>query len=256
MQLSLGFVRSGSQILVKDVDCLQNQVSTRLIDATDLPDQNLLGLFVGQTEHFDQLLGLLEKEKAHYPILDSKNFDLGYTNFEEMPAFQFKELATTVAGRWQMTHNFKSLETIFQFTSHMRVLWVKDRLSFHEELWSWLKRNLAAVDVSIVFNDVVQAEQKNEDGQKEQKPKLTQSLLSGSKKANFISGGGKEQQLMDHYLDRWSDNFEITEWDQSKGRFVATVMLDRSPIIIMARMTTLTQLQRSLMAALFNGLQA
>lgn len=254
MQLTLGFVRSGSQILVKDVDCLQNQVSTRLIDATDLPDQNLQGLFVGQTEHFEQLMSLLEKEKSHYPILDSSNFDLAYTGFEEMPAFQFKELATTVTGRWQMSHNFKSLETIVQFTSHMKTLWLKDRLSFHEELWYWLKRNLAAVDVSIIFNDIVQTEEKTEDGQKEQKPKLTQSMISGSKKANFISGGGKEQALMDHYLDKWNEGFEVTEWDQSKGRFVATVMIDRSPIIIMARMTNLTQLQRSLMAALFNGL--
>lgn len=256
MQLTLGFVRSGSQILIKDVDCLQNQVSTRIIDATDLPDQNLQGLFVGQNDHFEQLMSLLEKEKNHYPILDSKNFDLGYTNFEDMPAFQFKELATTVTGRWQLSHNFKSLETMFQFTSHMRTLWHKDRLSFHEELWAWLKRNLAAVDVSIIFNDVVQTEQKNEEGQKEQKPKLTQSLLSGSKKANFIAGGGKEQQLMENYLDRWNETFEITEWDQQKGRFVATVMLERSPIIIMARMPNLTQLQRSLMTALFNGLQA
>ena len=55
MQLTLGFVRSGSQILIKDVDCLQNQVSTRIIDATDLPDQNLQGLFVGQNDHFEQL---------------------------------------------------------------------------------------------------------------------------------------------------------------------------------------------------------
>jgi len=256
MQLTLGFVRSGSQILVKDVDCDQNQVSTRLIDATDLPDQNLQGLFVGQTEHFEQLLGLLEKEKIHYPIMEGQSFDLGYTGFEDMPAFQFKELATNVSNRWQLSHNFKSLENMFQFTSHLRVLWHKDRLTFHEELWAWLKRNLAAVDLSIVFNDVVQTELKTEDGQKEQKPKLTQSLLSGAKKAHFISGGGKEQMLMDRYLDKWNEAFEVTEWDATKGRFVATVMLDRSPIIIMARMTSLSPLQRSLLTSLFNGLQA
>ncbi len=159
-------------------------------------------------------------------------------------------------NRWAVSHNYHSLEELFAFTTHMRVLWHKDRLSFHEELWAWLKRNLAAADLSIVFNDVVQTEQKNEEGQKEQKPKLTQSLLAGSKKANFVSGGGKEAVLMERYLDKWNAEFEITEWDQSKARFVATVMLEKSPLILMARLTTLSQLQRSLLTALFKGLQA
>lgn len=255
MQLTLGYVRSGSQVLLKDLDFDQNRVSTRLIDVTDLPDQNLQGLFVGQSEHFEQLLSLLEKEKNFYPIVEGQTFDLGYSNFEDMPAFQFKELTDKLIARWQMSHNFQSLENLFAFTTHMRVLWHKDRLSFLEELWYWMKRNLGAVSLSIVFNDVVQTEQKNEEGVKEQKPKLTQSMLTGSKKANFISGGGKEQALMDKYLDKWNEQFEVTEWDPKKARFVATVMIEKSPLIIMAQTTNLTQLQRSLMTALFKGLQ-
>ena len=256
MQLTLGFVRSASQVLVKDLDWEQNRVETRLIDVTDLPDQNLMGLFVGQTEHFEQLLGLLEKEKRHYPIHEAQSFDLSYSLFEDMPAFQFKELANKVMNRWAFSHNYQSLEELFAFTTHMRVLWHKDRLSFHEELWAWLKRNLATVDLSIVFNDVIQTEQKNEEGQKEQKPKLTQSLLSGSKKAHFVSGGGKEAVLMEKYLDKWSAEFEVTEWDQTKARFVATVMVEKSPLILLGRVTNLTQLQRSLLAGFFKGLIA
>ncbi|MBY0518623.1 MAG: hypothetical protein K2P81_17060 [Bacteriovoracaceae bacterium] len=255
MQLTLGFVRSSSQILLKDLDWEQNQISTRLIDATDLPDQNLQGLFVGQNEHFEQLLSLLDKEKTHYPIFESSNFDLTYSVFEDVPAFQFKELCEKAISRWQISNNFKSLEEIFAFTTHMRVLWHKDRMSFHEELWYWLKRNLSAVDLTLVFNDVVQSEQKNEEGQKEQKPKLTQSLLSGTKKANFMTGAGKEQQLMEKYLDKWNEQFEITEWDATKARFVATVMIEKSPLIIMGRVTSLSQLQRSLLFAFFKGLQ-
>lgn len=255
MQLTLGYVRSPSQILLKDLDFEQNKVDTRLIDVTDLPDQNLQGLFVGQTEHFEQLLSLLDKEKAHYPIIEGQTFDLGYSVFEDMPAFQFKELTEKVMARWQMSHNYKSLEELFAFTTHLRVLWHKDRLSFLEELWYWMKRNLGASELSIVFNDVIQTEQKNEEGQKEQKPKLTQSILSGSKKANFVTGGGKEQQLMEKYLDKWNEGFEVTEFDAKKARFVATVMIEKSPLIFMARTTALTQLQRSLLTALFRGIQ-
>jgi hypothetical protein len=255
MQLTLGFVRSPSQVLLKDLDWEQNKVSTRLIDVTDLPDQNLHGLFVGQTEHFEQLLGLLEKEKSFYPILDAANFDVNYSGFEDMPAFQFRELVTKVSNRWVLSHNYTSLEELFAFTTHLRVLWHKDRLSFHEEVWSWMRRNLATSELSIVFNDVIQSEQKNEEGQKEQKPKLTQSILSGTKKGNFVTGAGKEAALMERYLDKWNTEFEVTEWDAPKARFVATVMIDKSPLIFMARTTSLSQLQRSLMAALFKGIQ-
>lgn len=255
MQLTLGFVRSPSQILLKDLDWEQNKVSTRLIDVTDLPDQNLQGLFVGQSEHFEQLLGLLEKEKQHYPIHEGHTFDLSYSAFEEMSAFSFKELGVKVTNRWVLSHNYNSLEELFAFTTHMRVLWHKDRLSFHEELWAWLKRNLGAVDLSIVFNDVIQSEQKNEEGQKEQKPKLTQSLLTGTKRANFVTGGGKETVLMERYLDKWNAEFEVTEWDQPRARFVATVMVEKSPLIFMGRVATLSQLQRSLLAGFFKGLQ-
>ena len=256
MQLSLGFIRSNSQILIKQLDCEQNKLNDLLIDATDLADHSLQGLFISETEHFEQLLGILEKEKKFYPILDGQAQGVTYSLFEEMPAFQFKQLAEKVVSQWKSHHNFQSLEELFSFTTHMRVLWHKDRISFLEELWFYLKNNLGAVDLSIVFNDVIQAEAKNDDGQKEQKPKLTQSLLSGSKKANFVTGGGKEQLLMDRYLDKWNEQFEVTEWDTNKGRFVATVMIDKSPLIMMAHLTGLTQFQRSLLMGLFKGLQS
>lgn len=255
MQLTLGFVRSASQVLLKDFDWDQNQVSTRIIDVTDLTDQGIQGLFVGETEHFGQLMGILEKEKTHSPILEAAPWNLTLDEFEKMPAFQFKELTEKVQARWQMAHNFQSLENLCAMNTHMRTLWHKDRLAFFEELWFWLKRNLAAVDLSLVFNDVVQAEVKNEEGGKEARPKLTQSLLTGRKTANFIPGGGREQELMERYLDKWNEGFEVTEWDPKKGRFVATVMLERSPIIIMGRVTALGQMQRSLLTGLFQGLQ-
>ncbi len=51
------------------------------------------------------------------------------------------------------------------------------------------------------------------------------------------------------------DSFEITEFHPSRGQFVATAQIERSPIIFMARTTQLNQLQRSLLAAVFQGLQ-
>ncbi len=255
MQLSIAFVRSPSQLLVKDLDWELTQVSSRLVDATDLPDLGLQGLFVGETEHFGQLMPLLEKEKDHVPILEAQPWQITYKDFEDMPAFQFRELAEKVVSRWHMVHNFRAVEELPAMSAHLKGLWEKDRLGFFEELWYWLKRNLGAVDLTLVFNDVVHAETKNEEGGKETKPKLTHTLLTGRRKANFVPGGASERELMERYLDKWNEGLEITEWDARKGRFVATAVLGGSPILIMGRLTSLGQLQRSLLAGLFNGLR-
>ena len=255
MIISIGFVRSASQVLIKELDWTQNSLDSRLIDVTDLPDFNLQALFIHDNEHFNSMVGLLEKEKAFYPILDAKDESLEYTAFENLPAQAFKDLYLKVLNRWTMHQNFNSLENIWSITNHFRDLWKKDRLSYFEEMFYWIKRNIGAVDLTIIFNDVIKSEEKDENNEKKERPKLVQSLLSGTKKGNFHQGGTKEKELMQSYLDKFHDVFEITEFQATKGQFVATAQIERSPMIFMARVPQLNQLQRSLLTALFNGLQ-
>lgn len=255
MIISLGFVRSSSQLLVKELDWNQNTLQSRIIDVTDLPDQNLQALFIDDHEHFNSLVGILEKEKSFYPILEAKDENLNFSAFENMPAQQFKELYLKTLNRWTMHQNFSSLENIWTITNHFRDLWKKDRLSFFEEMWYWMKRNLGSTDLTILFNDVIKTEEKDENNEKKERPKLVQSLLTGTKKGNFQQGGAKEKELMQSYLDKFHDVFEVTEFNPQKGHFVATAQIERSPIIFMARAAQLNQLQRTLLNALFNGLQ-
>ncbi|MCM2351040.1 MAG: hypothetical protein NDI69_13545 [Bacteriovoracaceae bacterium] len=255
MIISLGFIRSSSQVLVKELNWPQNSLESRIIDVTDLADENLQALFVHDNEHFSSLVGILEKEKAHYPILDAQDENLTVSSFESLPAQQFKDLYLKILNRWTLHQNFNSIENLFQITNHFRDLWKKDRLSFFEELWYWIKRNIGATDLTILFNDIISTEEKDENNEKKERPKLTQSLLSGTKKANFQQGSAKEKELMQNYLDKFHDVFEVTEFNGAKGQFVATTQIERSPIIFMARTVQLNQLQRTLLAGLFNGLQ-
>lgn len=243
MQITLGFVRSPSQTLLKSMDWELTKVETRLIDNTDLPDHSLQGLIFADTAAMETLMGTLEKERRHYPILEATTYGVNYEGFEAMPGAGFKELSEKIQSRWQNHHNLSAVEDLSRFTIHLKTLWNKDRLGFFEEFWYWAKTNLAATQLDLIFNDLA------EDGQK-----LTQSLLSGSKKANFVQGGGKERALMETYLEKWNDTFEVTEWDSAKGRFVATVVVEKSPIILMAQTNTVTPLTRALFKGLFNGL--
>ena len=255
MIVSLGFVRSSSQVLVKQLDWQQNTLSTRLIDVTDLPDENLQALMIADNDQFNSLVGILEKERTHYPILMAQDENLGFSAFEELPAQQFRDLYARILNRWTLHQNLNSVENMYKITEHFRTLWKSDRLSFFEEMWYWMKRNLGSTDLSILFNDIVHTEEKDENNEKKERPKLTQSLLSGTKKAHFIQGGMKEKELMTSYLDKFHENFEVTEFNSTKGQLVATAQIERSPIIFMARSVQLNQLQRTLIAGLFNGLQ-
>src|SRR5688500_14121723 len=154
MIISIGFVRSASQVLIKELDWAQNSLDSRLIDVTDLPDFNLQALFIHDNEHFNSMVGLLEKEKAFYPILDATDESLAYSYFENLPAQAVKDLYLKVINRWTMHQNFSSLENIWSITNHFRDLWKKDRLSYFEEMFYWIKRNVGAVDLTIIFNDV------------------------------------------------------------------------------------------------------
>jgi hypothetical protein len=254
MIISLGFVRSSSQVLIKELDWTQTSLQTRLIDVTDLQDENLQGLFIEGNDHINSLASLLEKEKVFYPIIEAQDESLDLQTFEAMPAFQFKEVYFRLSNRWLLTQNLKSVEQLYQITNHLKTLWKKDRITFFEEFWFWLKRNLGTIDLSLYFNDVIHSEEKDENNEKKDRPKLSQSLLTGNKKAHFHVGGAKEKELMQTYVEKFHDTFEVTEFNSQKGQFVATAQIERSPIIIMGRIPQLNQLQRSLLTALINGM--
>lgn len=255
MIISLGFVRSASQVLIKELNWEKNTLESKIIDVTDLPDMNLQGLFIEEHEHLNSMVSLLDKEKAYYPIIDAKDENVDINSFESMSAQSLKDLYQRILSRWTMHQNFSSIEDVWKLTNHFRDLWKRDRLSFFEEFWYWLKRNLGATELSIIFNDVVQSEEKDENNEKKERPKLVHSLLTGEKKANFQQGGAKEKELMQTYVEKFHEVFEITEFNGQKAQMVATAQIERSPMIIMARSTQLNQLQRTLLTAIFNGLQ-
>ena len=255
MIISLGFVRSAGQILIKELDWAQNKLDSKLIDVTDLPDQNIQGLYIEDNEHYSSLAGILEKEKSFYPIMDANDDQISLSTFESLPAQQFKDLYSKIINRWIMSQNLQTVEQFNAHINHFKSLWLKDRITFFEELWYWLKRNLGATDLTIIFNDVVKSEEKDENNEKRERPKLVQSLISGTKKANFHQGGAKEKELMSHYVEKFHDIFEVTEFNPAKGQFVATAQIERSPMIFMSRTSQLNQLQKSVLSGLFNGLQ-
>jgi len=255
MIISVGFIRSSSQVLIKELNWNENILESKLIDVTDLTDLNLQALFFENTEDLNSLASILEKEKMHYPILEAKDDSLNYARFEKISSSEFKDLFFKVSSRWVLSQNLKSVEQLYPITLHFKNLWKKDRITFFEEFWFWLKRNVGFTELSFYFNDVIQMEEKDENNEKKERPKLSQSVLAGEKKPHFQIGGPKEKELMTSYLEKFHDVFEVTEFNSNKAQFVATAQVERSPLIILGRVPQLNSLQKSLMFSVINGIQ-
>ena len=255
MIISLGFIKSSNQVFIKELNWIDNSIDSKIFDLTDLQDHNLQGLFIEESEHIQTSIRLLEKEKAFYPIINAEIDKIELRNFENMNPKDLKEFYLKTLNRWTLQQNLISVENLYAIINHFRELWKKDRISFFEEFWYWIKRNLGTTELSIIFNDIISSEEKDENNEKKDRPKLTQSVISGSKKANFSLGTNKEKELIHSFAENFHDVFEVTELNSIKGQFVATAQIERSPILLMARTVQLNQLQRTLLMSIFNGLQ-
>jgi hypothetical protein len=254
MIVSVGYLKSSSQIFILDYEW-NDKTSSRIIDVTDLVDQNLQGLYFDKIEDLNAISHMIEKEKLLYPIIDAQAENLTFSKFETLNKDEFKQLYLKLSNRWLMAQNLKTIENNFSMTNHLRDLWKKDRITFFEELWFWLKRNLGTIDLTIYFNDVIKTEEKDDNNEKKERPKLSQSYLKGEKQAHFQLGGIREKELMNSYIEKFHDIFEITEFNSDKAQFVATAQIDKSPIIIMGHCPQLNSLQRSLLLSVFSGIQ-
>jgi hypothetical protein len=250
MKISLGFVKFVGQMVVQELDLVTHELKNQLIDMSDLTDVNLQALIVGQPDQFQELHSLLVKEKDFYPIFEAKELKTTLLEFEAINAFGCRELYEKIQHRWLMMQNMQSVENLVGFHQHLSSLWSKERLTFLEELWYWLRRNLGTVELSLIFNDIEQINEADKTG----RPKLTQAILSGGKKGHFKSASAAESEVFHQCTQNVTSHFEIVEFDSKKCRFVAVAKIQQSPIMIMGLTNNLNPLQKSLLQGLFKSL--
>lgn len=160
---------------------------------------------------------------------------------------------------WILKNNISLASEIFELTHHLKKLLHQDRMTFFEELWAILKKNLGAKSLKIIFNDL-DKNQKDEN-QKESssstsssKDKLIQSCIQGQLRPTPIRGGEMEETLMDHYKRHFNENLELLEFSPELGRLVLTAVVNSGPVLIIAKAHIFNQLQKALLTSLFTGI--
>lgn len=251
MKLNIGFIKGENQFLLKETDLENGQTELKTLDTIEIKETPLNLLFYPGESAPEGLEKTIAGEEKFYPVLSADSLGLDLDIFPSLEAKELADVFAKVNARWILNNNIQTIEQIYGMIVHLRELWRSDRSAFFEELWFVLKTNLAAAELTAVFHDVKEpAEDNNE------KPSLINSYVRGTKTPQIFEGGEKEAKLMQDYENEFGESFEITEFDSSKGRLVATVKIGLSPILIMAKINTFNQLQRSLMTAIFSGLQA
>ncbi len=253
MNLTIATVLSDNQLNLHELDMNSMQVNSKRIDSVGLADENINVLVYDQTDDLPNLMAMFEKEQKFYPIAALQSLELTKDSVQNLDAAQLLELYQKVSARWILNNNIKTIEQIYPTISYLKDMWVKDRNSFFEELWFILKTNLATTELNIIFHDLKEPTEKQ--AEKGDKPKLCYSYVDGKKIPNLFEGKDKEAVLMKEYENEFQDYLNITEYNKDRGQLVACAKIGLSPILVMAKLPNFNQLQRSLMIALFTGLQ-
>lgn len=253
MEINIGLIQSESDILIKTLDTENKSVSTDTIDFHKVSEQNLNILFFENVESFENQAELLKTEESRYPIVELGSLQIEKSAFDGLDYHQLFEAFDKINTRWILSNNIQTIETLCKDVKDLKELLHRDRNNFFQSFWQKLKANLASTELTVIFHDLKEptaaAKEKGE------KPTLAYASVKGNKTPQFIEGTDLEKNLMQDYKDEFKNPFSITEFDTERNQLVMTGHIDQSPILMMAKVSGLNQLQRSVLSGLMNGLQ-
>ena len=142
-----------------------------------------------------------------------------------------------------------TLSQLFPTLAHLRKLFPNERTTFFEEVWYLINKNIGASNLKIIFNDLDSSH-----SDEQQKKQLIQVIIEGNHQPNPVENSDLGSQLMKLYESKFDSYFEVEEWDTEEGRLVILAKIHNSPCIVMAETIEFSFFQKSLLKALFDGL--
>ncbi|OFZ25003.1 MAG: hypothetical protein A2381_13075 [Bdellovibrionales bacterium RIFOXYB1_FULL_37_110] len=248
MIFSIGFIKAKNKVLIKTFD-LVGQTNLKTITIDEIKNEKVNLMILDVLENENEIMSLLEEENKYYPICNASTLKLNEESFNQLSFQLARDIIKQAYANWVLNCNLKSLENLFVTLDHLKELMPNDRVDFFEELWFIIKRNLGAITLKLIFNNI----KPNEKGQA--KSQLTQFRIDGVRLPSTHVGDEFEKSLMETYRPQMDHLFNITEYNKSQGQIVICALIKESPVIIMAELFDFTSLQKSLLTALFEGLQ-
>ena len=245
MDFSLAYVKSKKQFALKNFtpSSIKNE---KWIDWKEIASHPIQAIIFSDELKSDQeFMDKIQQESHYLAVRSNTDLKLSFEQFQNLDHPRAQEILRQIQEGQVIKANLALLEELFDTLKHLKELYPDDRMSFFEELWFVLKKNLGAKDLRLVYNDIPEKE----------KNSLVQVQVEGSRHPSSTSGDKFAKILMKEYLKYLGPNFEIIEYNQEHHQLAAVASIDQSPLIIMAQVFFISPLQKALLKSLFNGLQ-
>lgn len=242
MEFSLGYISTNNQLDINIFSTNQEKISKRL-DLNELNTIKLDGLLINSE---DCNLSEIYENNKYYPLQEAKRFNISTSDFRNLSLTDATKIYNSMVDTWSLNNNVSLLSNLVETTNHLVSLWPNDRSAFFEELWFLLKTNLGSDNINLIYNDIIR--------DKHSKNKLIKIKVSGNKNPESSSGSEVEDMLIENYKADFGDTFNITEYDINTNKLVITLMINKSPVLVMANQTDLTPIKTNLIKALVENI--
>ncbi len=242
MEFSLGYVSTNNQLDINTFSANQEKTSKRL-DLNDLNTINIDGLLINSEDC--NIPGIYENNK-YYPLQEAKRYNISHSNFSELSFADASEIYDSMIEAWSLNNNVSLLSNLVETTNHLTSLWPNDRSAFFEEFWFLLKTNLGSSSLNLIYNDIIR--------ERHSKNKLIKIKVSGNKNPESSTGSEVEDMLVENYKSDFGDSFNITEYDLNTKKLVITIMINKSPVLVMATKTELSPIKANIIKALVENI--
>ncbi len=247
MEFTLAFTKNSEQVILRQFSD-DGSGSSKIMTIEDMKNEAVSALIYDQANLEEDFISKIESELKFYPIRGNQDFKLSMESFEALNFDAAKAILDKIKDNWVLQNNLSLVEEIFKTRQHLLSLYPNDRSSFFEELWFILKSNLGANNLKLIYNDLIKAKNENE------KNKLVKVKVVGKRYPEPTSINESDEFVLKNYEKDFGNIFEITDFNKDKGQLVICASIKKSPILIMAEITTLTRLQKSILLSLFEGL--
>lgn len=249
MDLRIAFLKNQNQILIRHFNLKEGTSSSKIVNLETIDKEVITCLLVDQANlETEEVKNEILTGAKFYAIRDASDFKMNFDQFEKLSNQEASALFSKINQTWTLQNNISLLENMHTIVSHMNKLFPNDRTSFFEELWFLVKKNLGALDLKIVYNDIKPSE-KNE-----VKNTLIQVVVEGNRVPNPKEGGAFEKGLMENYSDEFLQAFNIVEFIPDKGQMVIAGNIKKSPYLMMVSAHEITRLSQAVVKNLLFSL--
>ena len=247
MDFSLAYVKSKKQFILKNFAPSSTTGSDQWIEWKEVAHHPMQAIIFSDELSSDQeFMNEIQQESRYLAIRSNTDLNISFEQFQNLDHSRAQKLLQSIQGGQVLKSNLSLLEEFFDVLKNLKELYPDDRMSFFEELWFILKNNLGAKNLKLVYNDVPHKE----------KNTLVQVLVEGDRHPRSVSGDKFAKVLMKEYHKHVGPYFEIIEYQEDQHQLSAVASIDKSPVIFMAQVFSVSRLQKALLKSLFAGLQS